>query len=83
MPNIDKSSKEIQKFSVIQQYLHNPLLIDKKKYDLRVYILIASVDPFVLLYQPGFARKCIVDYDLTFEKFDTEQAFKHLTNRVY
>lgn len=31
----------------------------------------------------GFIRKCIVDYDLNFEVFDKNEAYKHLTNRIY
>jgi hypothetical protein len=37
-------------FSVIQQYLHNPLLINNKKMDVRGYVLVASTKPFVVLY---------------------------------
>ena len=45
-------------------------ITNSKKFDLRIYIIIASVDPFVVLYQLGFIRKCIVNYDLDFKKFD-------------
>ncbi len=60
------------KFTIIQKYLHNPLLTKGKKFDLRVYVLIASADPFVVLFQEGFIRKCIENYDLEFEEFNKE-----------
>lgn len=57
--------------------------MDNKKIDLRGYVLIASLDPFVVLYQNGFVRKCIKDYDTNFTTFDQNEAYKHLTNRIY
>ncbi|KRX09577.1 hypothetical protein PPERSA_09407 [Pseudocohnilembus persalinus] len=79
-----KSRREkIKQYSYIQEYLQDPLLINKRKVDLRGYILIASVDPFVVLYQDGFVRSCIAEYDNDFTVFDGEVPFKHLTNRSF
>ena len=39
--------------------------------DLRGYVLIASLEPFVVLYQNGFIRRCIVDYDNNLKEFNT------------
>lgn len=75
--------KEISMFSVIQEYLHNPLLINNKKMDVRGYVLVASTKPFVVLYQNGFIRKCIEKYDLNLKNFNENEAFKHLTNRIF
>ncbi|KAL4426577.1 hypothetical protein ABPG74_012337 [Tetrahymena malaccensis] len=73
----------ISMFQVIQKYLENPFLIDGRKFDIRSYVLIASVEPFVVLYQSGFIKKCIKEYDLNFEEFNEDESMKHLTNRSF
>ena len=40
---------------IFQHYIHNPLLIYKKKFDLRMYVLISNVDPLIVyLHKEGF-----------------------------
>lgn len=42
---------------IVQRYLSNPMLIDGLKFDLRVYVLITSVNPLrVFMYKDGIAR---------------------------
>ena len=39
------------------------MLIDNKKFDLRIYVLITSTDPFIAyVNKEGLARFCTVDY---------------------
>ena len=39
---------------VFQHYVHNPLLIYNKKFDLRMYVLISNVDPLIVyLHKEG------------------------------
>ena len=46
-----------------QRYIHNPLLIDNKKFDLRVYVLVTSVNPLTIyMYNNGLVRLSTVDY---------------------
>ena len=42
---------------VVQLYLNNPLLMDKLKFDLRLYVVILGINPLrVFLSKEGLAR---------------------------
>ena len=47
-----------------QTYINNPLLLDKKnKFDFRVYMLIASTNPFIVYYHDGFLPLSLDEFD--------------------
>lgn len=60
---------------IAQKYINDPFLIDGKKFDFRAYLLIASMDPLMILFHDGFVR-------ITLDQYDPENSdrSKHLTN---
>ena len=55
------SSETTNEF-VIQEYIENPLLIDNKKFDIRVYVLLSGVNPMkCFISTEGLARFCTVN----------------------
>ena len=62
---------------LISRYIDKPHIINKKKYDLRIYVLIASFSPLrIYLYNNGLVRFATEDY----KKGDYDNIFIHLTN---
>lgn len=49
--------------SVAQRYLREPLLLDGRKWDLRMYAVLARVDPPVAYYARGHARLSLEAYN--------------------
>lgn len=69
---IPKSKK-----GLIQRYLQNPYLINGKKFDLRIYVLVSGVDPLrVYVHNEGLTRISTSNYSLN----NTRNVFAHLTN---
>lgn len=69
---IKDSYKQIEEFLmgdvprrayVVQKYIERPLLIDKRKFDIRMFLLITSCPRKVFLYPEGYVRTCSVAYD--------------------
>ena len=49
---------------IVQRYIHNPLLIGHKKFDLRIYVLVTSHNNLTIyLYRTGFGRFTHYRYD--------------------
>ncbi|XP_060645120.1 tubulin monoglutamylase TTLL4 isoform X3 [Drosophila nasuta] len=64
---------------IVQKYIERPLLINGSKFDLRLYVLVTSVNPLrVFMYHNGLARFASVKYSA---KIDTlNDRCMHLTN---
>jgi len=64
---------------VVQRYIKNPLLINGYKFDMRIYVLVTSVNPLeVFLYKEGFGRFSTMPYSL--DPNDKSNKYIHLTN---
>jgi len=65
---------------VVQEYLPNPYLIDNLKFDLRIYVLIKSINPLkIFIYKEGMARFATVKFDRP-KKSNMKNLCMHLTN---
>ena len=59
----------------IQRYIQNPLLLYGHKFDFRIYMLIASVDPLIVYYHDGILRVSLQKF-----KLDSKDKTTHFTN---
>uniref|UniRef100_A0AAQ5Z470 Tubulin tyrosine ligase-like family, member 11 n=1 Tax=Amphiprion ocellaris TaxID=80972 RepID=A0AAQ5Z470_AMPOC len=68
------------KQSVVQEYIQKPLLIDKLKFDIRLYVLIKSLEPLeIYIAKEGLTRFCTEPYQEPSQK-NLSHVFMHLTN---
>ncbi|XP_047425445.1 tubulin polyglutamylase TTLL11 [Mugil cephalus] len=68
------------KQSVVQEYIQKPLLIDKLKFDIRLYVLIKSLEPLeIYIAKEGLTRFCTEPYQEPCQK-NLSHVFMHLTN---
>lgn len=66
---------------VVQHYVDPPLLLDGFKFDLRLYVLILSVDPLkVHVYNDGLVRLCTTPYKSPDTSKSMSDRNAHLTN---
>ena len=79
-----KETEQIPSWSkgsfVISEYISNPWLINSKKFDLRIYVLVTKFNPNLnaYIYRDGFARFCTENYTLNSNEINN--TFVHLTN---
>uniref|UniRef100_G3VVZ9 Tubulin tyrosine ligase like 10 n=1 Tax=Sarcophilus harrisii TaxID=9305 RepID=G3VVZ9_SARHA len=62
-PTYKKMPFKAPQARVIQRYIHNPLLLDGKKFDVRSYLLIACAMPYMVFFSHGYARLTLSLYD--------------------
>ncbi|KAJ8286878.1 hypothetical protein GJAV_G00044380 [Gymnothorax javanicus] len=68
------------KLAVVQEYIQKPLLIDKLKFDIRLYVLIKSLQPLeIYIAKEGLSRFCTEPYQEPSQK-NLNQVYMHLTN---
>jgi hypothetical protein len=74
MAKYSKQCPEKKRF-IVQKYIADPLLVEGRKFDFRIYMLVASVEPLVVLYHDGFLRVSLADFDNY-----SQEAYAHITN---
>jgi hypothetical protein len=73
--NLEEESNDF----LISKYITNPHLINGKKYDLRIYVLVTGLRPLkIYIYKEGLARISAEKFSLNEKDYDN--VFVHLTN---
>ncbi len=74
-----KSKINRERDYVVCKYIMHPLLIDGRKFDMRIYVLITSFDPLrVYVFNDGLVRFATMKYSL--KPSNTSKRYMHLTN---
>ena len=74
-----KNLSRVERY-VVQRYIHKPYLMDGFKFDLRIYVLVMSVDPLqAYIYREGMARFAAEKYKVP-KNSNLENLYMHLTN---
>jgi hypothetical protein len=73
------NEQKFPKNLLIQKYIEQPLLYNKRKFDIRIWVLFTYLDRVkkyeVFIFKEGHLKACCDDYDI-----NSEDLFIHLTN---
>ena len=70
---------------IVQEYLKDPLLLDGKKFDLRIYVIVTQIGsfpeklPIAFIAEEGLVRLCTEDYKKP-DSGNLQNLLSHLTN---
>jgi hypothetical protein len=74
--------RDFASYGVMQEYMVNPMLLENRKFAMRIYLLVARVKPFLTFhYNYGYIKRCGEFYDEN--KFRKEDLFRHITNQEF
>lgn len=67
---------------MVQRYLGDPYVINNKKFDLRIYVVVTSFDPLrIYVFEEGLARFATTDYQAPdASRKSIKDRYMHLTN---
>ena len=75
----DINSLPSNEATIVQKYISNPYLVNGHKFDLRLYVLITSLDPLIVyMYGDGLVRFATQPYTNSPDKLG--DTYIHLTN---
>ena len=75
----DVSEVSLDEVSVVSKYISNPFLINGRKFDLRIYVLVTCLDPLrIYVFKEGLVRFATHAYDDSSQQ--KTDKFMHLTN---
>merc|ERR1719436_971272 len=74
--------RSFAKRGIIQEYVQNLLLLGGRKFAVRTYVLVARVQPLlVLLHSAAYVKVCGLEYDAS--QFSQADLFRHVTNQEF
>lgn len=75
---IEDSTTNRKRTCIVQKYIHNPLLLHRRKFDIRTYVLMTSVNgnTKVYIYEEGYLRTSCREYSVN----NLSNRLVHLTN---
>eukprot|EP00833_Pecoramyces_ruminatium_P017140 jgi/Orpsp1_1/1191172/evm.model.d7180000083931.1 len=74
-----RNTMDITNKDLVTRYISNPLLINGRKFDFRLYVLVTGNDPLKIYhFGESVVRLATEIYDLNLDNLDNK--FKHLTN---
>ena len=77
--SLEEEKNENHTSFIISKYLAFPHLINKKKYDMRIYVLVTGFQPLrIYLYKEGLVRIAAEKYKMSINNLDNK--YSHLTN---
>ena len=75
---IAESTRSKKRTCIVQKYIHNPLLIPRRKFDIRTYAMVTSVNGNykAYFYEEGYLRTSCREFNVN----NLQNKFIHLTN---
>ena len=58
-----EKSTNLKESYLVQSFIQNPFLIKGRKFDFRVFLSVANLDPFIVLYHDGFVKIAFEEWD--------------------
>lgn len=75
-----RTLKNLPKRTTLMKYILNPLLINKRKFDMRIYTLVTGMNPLkIYIYNEGYVKIAAEKYTTDLNSLNNNQT--HLTHR--